>query len=98
MKSITLYTENGGVSAKSRKSLQGAMSKQLRNGSITELLETTNTDNVLVLPLGESEKGETVYGTITLGVATVHPNDKPKKPRKNKTVADTVEEEEFIIG
>jgi hypothetical protein len=53
---IKLYTDNGGVSAKTRKSLQGAMSKQLRDGSVTELLETTKTDNVLVLELGTNEK------------------------------------------
>ena len=94
---IKLYTENGGVSAKERKRLQTAMSKQLRDGSVSELLETTNTDNVLVVELGTNEKDETVYGTITLGVATVHPNDKPKKTRKAKTV-ETEEEEDFVIG
>lgn len=93
---IKLYTENGGVSAKTRKTLQGAMSKQLRNGSITELLETTEIDNVLVVGLGENERNETVFGVITLGVATVHPNDKPKKVRKAKKTEDIVEED-FVI-
>jgi len=94
---IKLYTDNGGVSAKTRKVLQGAMSKQLRDGSVSELLETTETDNVLVLPLGENERNEIVYGTITLGVATVHPNDKPKKTRKAK---EKTEEpvEDFVIN
>jgi hypothetical protein len=94
---IKLYTDNGGVSAKTRKSLQGAMSKQLRDGSITELLETTETDNVLVLELGTNEREEITYGTITLGVSTVHPNDKPKKVRKAKAKVEETEED-FVIG
>jgi hypothetical protein len=93
---IKLYTENGGVSAKERKRLQNAISKQLRDGSLSELLETTKTDNVLVVGLGENEREETVYGTITLGVATVHPNDKPKKTRKAKAKTET-ETEDFVI-
>jgi len=97
MSKINLYTKNGGVSATSRKLLQGAVNSQLRDGSLTELLETTEKDNVMVVEIAESERGEIIYGTLTIGVSTVHPDNKPKPVRKKKD-SEPVEVETFKIG
>jgi hypothetical protein len=95
MKTVQFYTENGGVSAKTRKTIQVATVNQLRDGSVSELLEPTDKDNILVAPVAETERGETIYSIVEVKVSTLHPNDRAK--RKSKAKETDTEEESFVI-
>ena len=95
MKTIQFYTENGGVSATQRKLIQSAGVRQLKDGTLCEKLETTKKDNILVVPVGETERGETVYVIVEVKASTLHPDNRAKRQSKTKTTE--AETEDFVI-
>lgn len=94
MKTVQFYTENGGVSSTVRKRIQLATVKQLKDGTVCELLENAEKDNILTVPVGVTERGETIYSIVEVKVSTLHPNDRAKRKSKAK---EEKPEEDFVI-
>lgn len=68
------YTENGGISAKTRDGLKAQVVAHL-----TGLVPTMEKgEKALRIPLGTNERGETVYAFVAITVSTKESVTKPK--------------------
>lgn len=93
MAKINLLNEKGNVRPKVRDGIKDQVGTIIRKGLSNFPIDTTSQSGVYVMEVGTVETtGEPVYATISVGVSTMHPNDKVKNSsRKSSKNTDTVE-------